>query len=267
MEEERSTNRVCADRIDVGHWSNLFDELFRERGFVRAEICLTPAGPIVGWKRMEGEGLPTVYLSAGMHGDEPAGPLAVEAYWRGDDHRGVNWLVCPMLNPTGLSARTRDNAQGLDLNRDYLLRQSEEVRSHVAWLEKQKVPDLFLSLHEDWETEGFYFYEISLGEDRPQRARELLEAVSKVCPIETGAVIDDHLVRESGWIHHVPQADFPESWPEAIYLAKRGCPLSFTFETPSCALPLEQRIAAHGAAIRAAIENLFPGFRRSSFPQ
>ncbi len=248
--------RVCSDSVDLGKLFEGLDQLFFFRGFLREEICMTDAGPIVAWSRFEGKDLPTVYLSAGMHGDEPAGPLAVEAFWREADTCGVNWLVCPMLNPTGIRARSRDNAQGLDMNRDYLIRQSQEVNAHAAWLERQVVPDLLLSLHEDWETEGFYFYEISLHDDHPQRAREILEAVRVHCPIEQNAVIDDHDVREQGWIHHEPQADFPDSWPEAIFLAKRGCPLSFTFETPSCAIPLEQRIAAHGAAIRAALPYL-----------
>lgn len=245
--------RICSDRIDLPQLFVDMDKLFAERGFVREEIAMTDAGPICAWSRFSGKDAPTVYLSAGMHGDEPAGPLAVIQFWQELDVSDVNWLVCPLLNPAGLAAATRVNAQGIDLNRDYWQRHSLEVRAHAQWLVKQQVPDLFLSLHEDWETEGFYFYEISLGEDRPQLARELLHAVSAVCPIEEKAIIDDHAVREPGWIHHEPQADCPESWPEAIFLAMRGCPLSFTFETPSCALPLKQRIAAHGAAIRAAL--------------
>ena len=43
----------------------------------------------------------------------------------------------------------------------------------------------------------------------------------------------------------------PHGWPEAIFLAKHGCPLSFTFETPSH-LPLPRRIAALVAAVHAA---------------
>lgn len=246
--------RVCSDRLDLQKLFVELDELFAERGFVRQDIAMTGAGPVVAWSRYLGMQFPTVYLSAGMHGDEPAGPLAIQTFFRDpNDTLDVNWLVCPLLNPTGLAAATRDNRQGIDLNRDYWQRQSLEVRAHAEWLEQQIIPDLFLSLHEDWETEGFYFYEISLGEDRPQRARELLHAVSSFCSIEESAMIDDHLVREPGWIHHEPHADFPESWPEAIFLAKRGCPLSFTFETPSCALPLTQRIATHVAAICEAL--------------
>src|SRR5580704_3810007 len=56
-----------------------------------------------------------VYLSAGIHGDEPAGPLAVlqllrEDQWPPD---AALW-VCPCLNPTGFAANRRENAEGID---------------------------------------------------------------------------------------------------------------------------------------------------------
>ena len=245
--------RVCPDRLDLESYQSSIATLLDALGFQQDEIAVTLAGPIVAWSRFAGHDRPTVYLSSGIHGDEPAGPLAIESFWRSVNPLQFNWLVCPLLNPTGFASQTRDNSDGHDLNRDYLLQRSAEVRGHIAWLERQAVPDLFLSLHEDWETEGFYFYEISLGDDLPQRAHRLLDAVKVVCPIEQSPVIDDHAVREPGWIHHEPKADFPESWPEEIFLAKRGCPLSFTFETPSCAASLETRIAAHQAAILAAL--------------
>ena len=66
-------------------------------------------------------------------------------------------------------------------------------------------------------------------------------------------IIDDHEVREPGWIFHAAEPDLPDGWPEAIFMAKqRRCMLSFTFETPSRAR-LEDRIAAHVAAVKAAL--------------
>ena len=199
-----------------------------------------------------------VYLSAGMHGDEPAGPLALlklldDGFFAGPG----DWTICPALNPTGLAAGTRENAEGIDLNRDYFTRRSPEAAAHAAWLLARPVPDLFLSLHEDWETSGFYFYEINLAEDNPRRARAILDAVAAWFPAEAGALIDGHEPRCPGWIFHAAKADIPEGWPEAIYLADLGCPLSFTFETPSRA-DLAARVAAHGAAVRTAC-GLFDG--------
>lgn len=220
-------------------------------GFTGAQLAVTEAGPVVAWRR-PGPGR-SVYLSAGIHGDEPAGPLALLELVRGGTFGdGCEWTVCPLLNPTGLAAGTRDNARGIDLNRDYLRRRSAEVRAHAAWLEEGPPPDLFLSLHEDWETRGFYFYEINLGPDRPQRAAAIMAAVAPWFAPESDERIDDHTVRAPGWIYHAAEADLPHHWPEAIFLAKHGCPLSFTFETPSRA-PLDARVAAQVAAVRAAL--------------
>ncbi|MFD2275868.1 M14 family metallocarboxypeptidase [Rubritalea spongiae] len=193
-----------------------------------------------------------VYLSAGIHGDEPAGPLALlELIEEGILDEPVSWVLCPVINPTGLAANRRENFQGLDLNRDYLKKQSVEIASHANLLDSLDV-DFAISLHEDWESSGFYFYEINQADDRPQRYDRMVQVISSVMPMEREAVIDDHAVREAGWIYHENKPDEPELWPEAIYLAMRGCPLSFTFETPS-SLAIGKRIEAHKVAVRAAL--------------
>lgn len=223
-------------------------------GFTANTLVEVLPGPLVAWEK-PGPG-PCIYVSAGIHGDEPAGPLAMlELLRSGFFERPAHWLLCPALNPSGLAAGTRENAAGIDLNRDYWLRSSPEVSAHAAWIDALKVPELFISLHEDWETTGFYFYEIRLGRDQPQRAREILDAVHPWFPPQPGPLIDGHEIRGPGWIYHAAEPDIPEGWPEAIYLAKLGCPVSFTFETPSRA-PLENRIAAHVAAVRAASGSL-----------
>jgi len=69
---------------------------------------------------------PCVYISTGIHGDEPAGPLAArqlleENNWPPD----VSLWLCPCLNPTGLALNRRENDQGTDLNRQYLMPTAE----------------------------------------------------------------------------------------------------------------------------------------------
>ena len=76
-----------------------------------------------------------IYLSTGIHGDEPAGPLAAlrlirENRW--PDQAEV--ILLPCLNPLGFANNRRENAQGLDLNRDYLNSQSPEIaRTSRGW--------------------------------------------------------------------------------------------------------------------------------------
>ena len=234
--------------LDLDLFLREFRAEAEERGFKCETLDETSAGPVLGFT--SSCTARPAYLSAGIHGDEPAGPLAVLRLLRGGcfDGSARAWTICPALNPTGLTAGTRENSDGKDLNRDYLSLETSEVQAHVRWLKSLPTPELFISLHEDWESTGFYFYEINTGPDLPERAKSILNAAGRWLPSEKAAVIDDHAVRSSGWIYHEAEADFPDHWPEAIYLAKSGCPLSFTFETPSSA-DLEKRILAHMAAV------------------
>ena len=239
------------------HWADFlpaFAKAAEARGFAACTLMETAAGPLQTWERA-GTG-PTVYLSSGIHGDEPAGPLALLDLLAGRlFDEDCHWLLCPALNPTGLAAGSRDNEAGIDLNRDYRLVRSPEVATHRTWLASQPRPEFFLSLHEDWEATGFYLYEINLGRDVPHRARGIVDAVRPWFPPEAGPEIDGHSPREAGWIYHEAEADVPDGWPEAIHLAKLGCSLSFTFETPSHAT-LASRVAAQCAATNQAIHML-----------
>ncbi|MFZ5470989.1 MAG: M14 family zinc carboxypeptidase [Myxococcota bacterium] len=69
-------------------------------------------------------GEPKVVITAGFHGEEPAGPLtlahhlsAICAYAR---RQGVGLLMFPCINPSGFEAGTRYNASGERPNNDFL---------------------------------------------------------------------------------------------------------------------------------------------------
>lgn len=243
---------------DAFHWTDFHSNFSREalsKGFAKTVIHETETGPIEAWERKANG--PLVYLSSGIHGDEPAGPLAILELMRtGFFCSSIHWIICPALNPDGLASQTRENAQGIDLNRDYFTQESAEASAHSHWLDSIGTPVLFVSLHEDWETSGFYFYELNLTGGPTSHAASILAAVSPWFKPEPGPLIDGHDIYEPGWIYHVSEPDIPEGWPEAIYLIKKGCPHSFTFETPSSS-PLSDRIAAQVAGVKAACEKTF----------
>lgn len=195
---------------------------------------------------------PRIYLSSGIHGDEPAPPVALlELIQAGVFDARANWFLCPLLNPAGLARGTRENTANLDLNRDYKDLRSAEIHAHVSWLRQQPNFDLTLCLHEDWESSGFYLYELN-PDDRASLAQPVIEAVASICPIESSPVIDGRPSAAPGIIRPVSDPLMRENWPEAIYLRAHHTTLSYTLETPSV-LPLAERIAAHRAAIEAAI--------------
>ena len=61
----------------------------------------------------------TVVLLAAMHGDEPAPSQILRALVDGPQVIGLDLWVVPTYNPDGVAAGTRQNARGVDLNRNF----------------------------------------------------------------------------------------------------------------------------------------------------
>ncbi len=194
-----------------------------------------------------------IYLSAGIHGDEPAGPLAAlrllqENRWPAN----AELWFCPCLNPAGFALNRRENAEGKDLNRDYRHLGTAEVRAHIAWLERQPRFDLCLCLHEDWESHGFYVYELN-PENRPSLAEVMVARIANVCPIDSSAVIEGREAR-GGIIRPNLDPQTRPQWAEAFYLIVNKTRLSCTLEAPSD-FPLPTRVNALVTGVNAALSS------------
>lgn len=253
-----SVDPVKSSLIDPPVLAARFETAARAQGFRFERFGEHAATPLFALTKRTPGPRPRIYLSAGIHGDEPAPPLALLELLEAGvfDHRAV-WFLCPLLNPAGFLRATRENADGLDLNRDYKDLRSAEIRAHAAWLSHQPNFDVTLCVHEDWESKGFYLYELN-PTGRPTLADAMIAAAARVCPIETATVIDGRTIAEPGIIRPVSDPLMRETWPEAIYLRAHHTTLSYTIESPS-AFPLVQRIATLRAAIEAAITRLIPG--------
>ncbi len=202
---------------------------------------------------------PRVYLSTGIHGDEPAGPLAVrqllqENAWPGE----LDLFLCPCLNPAGFRQNRRENPEGLDLNRQYLHPVARETLAHIEWLKAQPPFDLTLCLHEDWESHGFYVYELN-PDQRPSLAEAMVARVAEVCPVDASELIEGRparngIIRPSFDLRSRPQ------WPEAFFLLTCKTRLSYTLEAPSD-FPLSARVAALLTATKAALQTFATNLR------
>lgn len=243
--------------LDPVRFTPRFDAAARQAGFKVEPYGGIHGHPLLAYTKRTPGPRPRVYLSSGMHGDEPAPPWALlRLVEEGFFDARCTWFLCPLLNPTGFVRRTRENHAKVDLNRDYKERHSSETRAHIAWLERQPNFDLIVCLHEDWEARGFYLYELN-PENRPTLAPAMIEAARSHCPIETAPVIDGRPAAEPGIIRPVSDPLLREMWPEAIYLRHFHSTLDYTIETPS-GLPLEQRITVQAAVVRAALETFLP---------
>lgn len=96
---------------------------------------------------------PTVFVIAGIHGDEPAPPLAADALLRWEIGRGLMYVV-PRANPTALAAgkRRTPGSRFKDLNRNFPQQGDTAPRGLMAreiWDVVARVkPAWLLDLHE-----------------------------------------------------------------------------------------------------------------------
>jgi murein peptide amidase A len=199
-----------------------------------------------------------IYISTGIHGDEPAGPLAaLKLLQENNWPENAEIFLLPCLNPIGFTLNSRGNSSGIDLNRDYRKPQAAETRAHIAWLERQPKFDLYLCLHEDWESHGFYLYEQN-PESKISLAEKMIEAVQKVCPIDLSEIIEDRAAQNGIVRPNISPQERP-LWPEAFYLITHKSRQGYTLEAPSD-FPLPMRVDALVSGVNEL--QLAPSIRR-----
>jgi len=195
-----------------------------------------------------------IYISSGIHGDEPAGPLTIlELFKQNPWPADISLWIIPCLNPGGFVLNRRENEAGIDLNRDYRNPKTDAVRAHIAWLEQRPRFDLSLCVHEDWEANGFYLYELN-PDRQPSLADSIITKVKAVCPVDRSSVIEGRKA-SNGVICANPDLLKRPDWPEAFYLIHHKTRLSYTLEGPSD-FPLATRVNALTAGVRAVFEVL-----------
>ena len=230
------------------HFAGIADLNFRE-------ICISEGIPVYGLLSKNKE-KQNVYLSAGIHGDEPAGVWAL-LLWseiNKEVFKNYNFTIFPCLNPWGFIENNRLNSKGNDLNRSW--DKNGEVRiSEVIKRTKNKRFLLAVNLHEDYEADGIYLYEPFTGKNRDEVAAKILNAGSKNIPIDSRKEIEGRLA-SNGVIRPV-ENDLPkEGLPEAAFLQRSRSERTFVFETPS-EYDLKIRVQAQVAMLeRAASEIL-----------
>jgi len=248
---KRNRGRYLGEPIDIDRTLQLVCDSARRGGWSQRHFLEEPGLDLVVLHRAPQTARRRVYVSTGIHGDEPAGPLAVlellrDRSWPED----TEFWICPCLNPTGFPLNTRHNSSGCDLNRDYRQPSSREVQAHIALLQGLPEFDLALCLHEDWEARGFYLYELN-ATGRASPANSIVEQVARVCPIDPSPTIDGRRAA-NGIIRPEMDPRTHPVWPEAFYLFQHKTRLSLTLEAPSD-FELRVRVRALVTAIRAAL--------------
>ncbi|MDR1327858.1 MAG: DUF2817 domain-containing protein [Heliobacteriaceae bacterium] len=138
------------------------------------------------------EGHNSVLVIGVIHGDEPQGKFLIEDYIGA--HPESPLLFIPCLNPDGLAAGTRTNANGVDLNRNFPASNWERTEKNEFWggespasevetqflisvIEEYK-PKLILTLHAPFKVVNY---------DGP--ARETAEKIAQII----GYPVEEHI--------------------------------------------------------------------------
>lgn len=205
---------------------------------------------------------PTIALSAGVHGDEPAGPWAlvdlVERRALDDDYSYRIWAC---INPSGFDLRTRESAEGIDINRTFGRGGGSPEARAILMANRDLKFVLSIDLHEDCDAVGFYCYEYGdavLGHAAIAAVEEAGFPIESLDGFELGSpLLDAVLQKERGRVTADPfeEARVLDGLSYSLILARNASPRALTFETPS-RLPFADRVTMHQRAVVTAIAGL-----------
>ena len=232
----------------------------RRAGVPLRPLCLAGGQPLffLCTKHLQSTG--GIYISAGIHGDEPAGAeaLITWAEENADRLHKLPLLLLPCLNPWGLINNRRHDEQGNDLNRSFH-RDDLPVISALKTLVAHHQFHVALHLHEDYDAQGLYLYEV--GRARPFWGDELLAAARPHIAIDGRLWIDGRKAH-AGLIR--PRVDLKKynkiGCPEALWMRNHHTDRALTAEAPS-EFALDQRIRGLKAIIEECVKRAVYGFQ------
>jgi protein MpaA len=193
-----------------------------------------------------------VYLSAGIHGDEPA---ATEGLYEWAELHSptlpeLSVMIFPCLNPWGLLSNRRTDSDNRDPNRCYHLNELTRIGAQKDLIQGHSFR-LAMCLHEDYDARGVYLYEAY--NRLPRRGRELLAAAANYVPIDECRILEARGFDVLWMIARRINFTKFRIMTEGMYLALHRSERTITTETPS-EYDLGQRIRAQIAMVQRAIE-------------
>jgi hypothetical protein len=213
---------------------------------------------------------PTIAISSGTHGDEPASPwalLSLVADRLLDDRYA--YRIWPCINPSGYAAHTRANADGIDVNRSFSRGGLTPESRAIITANRDRRFALTLDLHEDFEARGFYAFEPLAPGAQARFADIAVRAVESAgFPIQDLADTSFDLgtppaARAIQTIGHgtvivdarAESEYFPDGLPMTLFLLRQATPIGLTFETPRTQ-SWNDRLAMHRVAVTSTIAAL-----------
>jgi hypothetical protein len=189
-------------------------------------------------------------LFAAIHGDEPAGALAVREFLTrlvAEPTLAENFHIeaYPLCNPTGFEDNTRHSRRGRDLNREFWQGSAEaEVRILEQELRTRRFSGI-IQLHADDTSEGIYGF--VRGHTLTEHLlRPALCEAGKILPRNANATIDGFAARDGIICEHYEGVLAAPAQMDPV-------PFEIIFETPQLAA-MELQVEALVVALRAILE-------------
>jgi protein MpaA len=211
--------------------------------------------------------LPTIALSSGTHGDEPAAPwalLSLVADRLLDDR--FAYRIWPCINPSGYAAGTRANAEGQDINRSFSRGGLTPESRAIITANRDRRFVLAIDLHEDFEATGFYGFEPYPPGSGPRFVAAAVAAVEAAgLPIQDladmsfdlGSPPEARAIQTIG--HGTVTVDareesryFSNGLPMSLFLLRQAAAAVLTFESPR-RRTWSERLAVHRVAVTTVI--------------
>ena len=190
------------------------------------------------------------YLSAGIHGDEPAGVWALLEWCEANflKLKKSSWVIFPCLNPWGLMQNLRYTQSGADLNRSFD-RSDPTILKWKQRIGRQRFKRAIL-LHEDFDATGIYAYQ--WGGESNKRLTIALKNAASIIPIESKTKIDGFKSTKGIIRLPVTPARIP-GLPEARHLHNVHTNEVYLFESPS-EFSFFERVMAHKAFLHNMLQ-------------
>ena len=205
-----------------------------------------------------GEGKLRVMIDAGIHGDEPAG---VEAALRFIEANAANedllsrfaFTIFPCNNPTGWERDTRENADGIDLNRSFNVRKLPAEAAIISDALQGHCFDLIFEMHEDVDAAGLYLYELT-EDPETYVGEKIIEAVEASGYPVNGNIRIEGMSATGGIIRRKKVSGFRKTrLPLAIYAYRTCGGHVITLEPPASVLSFEERVKVELMALGIAL--------------
>jgi hypothetical protein len=226
---------------------------------------------------------PALWIIAGIHGEEPAGPnmIARNIEYIATQLSNIPTVIIPLCNPHGYLLNQRylqealpgeeeisvGDAQHMLLNDNRNNHRNEATNNESVYLtthllkeSRIRPPTIVLDMHEDTLLDKGYIYTQGIREDNDKTEKKILEAMEKHVPIQRQGYTRFNEQIINGIVGPVRDRSIDEFIAAShIFIddkvvkgihAKRV----YTIETPAKNIYLEKRILAQQSVLHVAVE-------------